>query len=98
MYIGLFTNSTLIIYLAFFKIFFLLIKSIEKMENKENEIVKRHEEYQYLDQIRHILANGNEKMDRTKVGTKSVFGHQSRYSLRNSNQNFRFFVTEQFNI
>jgi thymidylate synthase len=44
----------------------------------------KHEEYQYLDIIRNILANGQEKIDRTCVGTKSLFGIQSRYSLENS--------------
>lgn len=44
----------------------------------------KHEEYQYLDLIRHIIDNGVDKADRTEVGTKSVFGTQSRYSLRNN--------------
>jgi len=39
------------------------------------------DEHQYLDLIRHILANGRKRTDRTGVGTLSVFGTQSRYSL-----------------
>ena len=53
-------------------------------EDKEN-FNARHEEYQYLDQIRLVLKNGKTKKDRTGVGTISMFGTQSRYSLRNSN-------------
>jgi thymidylate synthase len=42
-----------------------------------------HDEDQYLDLIKHIITNGNQKSDRTQTGTLSVFGTQSRYSLRN---------------
>lgn len=36
---------------------------------------------QYHELMRHVLANGDFKEDRTKTGTLSVFGHQSRYDL-----------------
>lgn len=37
---------------------------------------------QYQDLIRYILENGEQKEDRTGVGTLSVFGTQTRYDLR----------------
>ncbi|MBU1141281.1 MAG: thymidylate synthase [Firmicutes bacterium] len=35
----------------------------------------------YLDLCRHVIQNGDFKMDRTRTGTKSVFGYQMRFDL-----------------
>ncbi len=37
---------------------------------------------QYLELMRHVLKNGEERHDRTGVGTLSVFGQQTRYNLQ----------------
>ena len=39
----------------------------------------------YLDQVKYILDNGEQRGDRTGTGTLSVFGMQTRYDLREEN-------------
>lgn len=50
---------------------------------EEPKLDEKHEEYQYLEKIAEIMKYGNTRIDRTKIGTKSIFGTQARYSLRN---------------
>jgi len=38
----------------------------------------------YLDLLRNIMQNGDERMDRTGVGTKSIFGAMMRFDLRDN--------------
>lgn len=42
-----------------------------------------HPEQQYLDLLSDILANGEKRMDRTGVGTLSVFGRMMRFDVSN---------------
>ncbi|NTF17393.1 thymidylate synthase [Agrobacterium rubi] len=42
---------------------------------------RKHPEMQYLDLLQHVLSNGERKIDRTKVGTLSVFGATVRFDL-----------------
>ena len=53
----------------------------------------RHPEYQYLDLIEHILEHGDRRIDRTGVGTLSVFGAMMRFDL--SDGTFPVFTTKR---
>ena len=47
---------------------------------------------QYLDMCRYILEHGEDRPDRTGTGTRSVFGYQTRYDLR---EGFPFLTTKK---
>jgi len=50
---------------------------------------------QYHNLLRHIVATGTAKADRTGTGTLSVFGHQSRFDLA---QGFPLLTTKRVNF
>ncbi|XP_076630543.1 thymidylate synthase [Colletes latitarsis] len=53
-----------------------------ELTHAQNE--KQHEEYQYLHLIDKIIKEGAKRIDRTGVGTLSIFGAHMRFSLRDS--------------
>ena len=42
---------------------------------------KRHPEYQYLDLLHELLEHGDQRLDRTGVGTLALFGREMRFDL-----------------
>ncbi len=50
---------------------------------------------QYLDLMRHVRDNGTLKQDRTGTGTRSVFGYQMRFDLR---QGFPLLTTKKLHL
>jgi thymidylate synthase len=50
---------------------------------------------QYLDLLQHIVDSGTVKTDRTGVGTKSLFGYQMRFDLRDG---FPLLTTKKLHV
>ena len=46
--------------------------------------MSNQQEQEYLNLIKNILLNGNDKKDRTGIGTKSIFGAMLKFSLKNN--------------
>ncbi len=72
-----------------------------------------HWEWQYLDLMRRIWDEGDERIDRTKIGTRSVFGAEIRFDLsggamplittkrvywKTASREFLWFLTGETNI
>jgi thymidylate synthase len=47
---------------------------------------RKQEELEYVALLCSIIANGEVRQDRTRVGTRSVFGINKRYSLLNNKE------------
>lgn len=52
----------------------------------------KHPEYQYLELLQDLLEKGDERVDRTRVGTRALFGREIRFDLADG---FPVFTTKK---
>ena len=71
-----------IVCIGWISFLFFVLQSDPAVEQSYNN----DDEQQYLDHIKKILEKGHKKMDRTRVGTLSLFGIQMRYNLMDGNK------------
>jgi dihydrofolate reductase/thymidylate synthase len=50
---------------------------------RREQIVENEEEFQYLELVKRIIRQGNDRPDRTGTGVLSLFGESMRFDLRN---------------
>jgi dihydrofolate reductase / thymidylate synthase len=56
----------------------------DKRSTTRDEFWQNYEEQQYMDTLKEIIIDGQENIDRTSVGTRSIFGKQYKYNLRDT--------------
>ncbi|MBW8784975.1 MAG: thymidylate synthase, partial [Novosphingobium sp.] len=58
-----------------------MASAASRSESPAECVSGRHWEWQYLDLMRRVWEHGDERIDRTGVGTRSLFGAQLRFDL-----------------
>jgi len=60
------------------------MNNLKKVKELKMKHKMEHPEYQYLQCVKKIMNEGIIRDDRTKTGTKSIFGYQMRFDLSNN--------------